>query len=166
MVLSLGRSRAHAEEKLARLDDLINPVLGMELLQGALQTDLSGYPIDGLVPEIEDQSPPTAAQRYYLGIARRDKLTIRQLMQNVARVSVTPGSADDIADMLQEWMEGGAADGFGITFADDADSLNIFVDEVVPELQRRGLFQTDYRGGNLRENLGLPRPSNRYLTGT
>ncbi|WP_176598353.1 MULTISPECIES: NtaA/DmoA family FMN-dependent monooxygenase [Sphingobium] len=166
MVLSLGRSRAHAEEKLARLDDLINPVLGMELLQGALQADLSCYPIDGPVPEIEDQSPPTAAQRYYLDIARRDKLTIRQLMQNVARVSVTPGSADDIADMLQEWMEAGAADGFGITFADDADSLNIFVDEVVPELQRRGLFQTDYRGGNLRENLGLPRPSNRYLTGT
>jgi len=166
IILSVGHSRAHAEQKLARLDDLVDPVLGLELLARTLQLDLSGYDLDSPVPEIAaGQGSPNPAQQYYLDIARRDKMTIRQLMQTVARVSVMPGCATDIADMMQEWIVAGAADGFAITFDDDASSLEIFVDKVVPELQRRGLFRNDYRSGTLRENLGLPRPANCFAKG-
>jgi hypothetical protein len=63
-------------------------------------------------------------------------------------------------------MEAGAADGFNLSFDSDMDSLPIFVDEVIPELQRRGLFQTEYRGKTFRENLGVPRPRNRFTTPT
>nr|WP_255325938.1 LLM class flavin-dependent oxidoreductase [Sphingobium sp. 15-1] len=164
MVLSVGRSRAHAEEKLAAFDQLVDPVFGMELLKEAIKADLSGYPLDGPVPEVaEDQSGSKTAQKYFLDFAKRDNLTIRQLMQVVARLSAVPGSASDIADMIEAWMEAGAGDGINFTFANDADCLPIFVEEVVPELQRRGLFHTDYRGKSLRDNLGLPKPLNRFV---
>lgn len=165
--LVVGHSIAHAREKLARLDEIADPVFGMELLNGFLQADLSDYPLDGPVPEIaEDESGSKTRQKYFLDMARRDNLTIRQLMQVATRLSTVPGDATSIADLIQEWMEAGAADGVNITFANDDDSLEIFVNEVIPELQRRGLFQTDYLGTTLRENLGLPRPSNRFAATT
>jgi len=166
MVLSVGRSMAHAEEKLAQFDKLVDPVFGMDLLKEAIKVDLSGYPLDGPVPEVpEDKSGSRTTQKYFLDIAKRDNLTIRQFMQVVARLSAVPGSAKDIADRIEEWMDAGAADGFNFTFANDTDCLEIFVDEVVPELQRRGLFHTEYRGKTLRENLGLPHPVNRFAEG-
>jgi len=162
----VGHSRAHAEEKIAAIDELVDPVFGLEVLSSYIKADLSGYPLDGPVPDVpEDQSGSKTSQKYFLDIAKRDNLTIRQLMQVAARLGTAPGSAMDIADMIQEWMEADAADGFNITFANDEDSLEIFVDEVIPELQRRGLFQTEYRGKTLRENLGLPRPANRFAAG-
>jgi N-acetyl-S-(2-succino)cysteine monooxygenase len=165
MILLVGRSQAHAEEKLARLDALVDPIVGMESLTGLIKADLSGYPLDGPVPEIpEDQSGSKTGQKYFLDMARRDNLTIRQLMQVTSRNGLVAGTPITIADTIQEWMEAGAADGFCFTFGDESESLEIFVDEVVPELQRRGLFQTEYRGTTLRENLGLPRPPNRFAT--
>jgi len=164
--LMVGRSRAHAEEKMASLDELVDPVFGLEVLASYVRADLSGYPLDGPVPEIPvDESGSVTSQKYWLDLAKRDNLTIRQLMQVVTRLGTAPGSPVDIADMIEEWMEAGACDGFNITLASDEDSLELFVDEVIPELQRRGLFQTEYRGRTLRENLGLPRPENRFATG-
>lgn len=161
--LMVGRNRAHAEEKIAALDELVDPVFGMEVLASYVKADLSGYPLDGPVPEIaEDESGSKTSQKYFLDLAKRDNLTIRQLMQVATRLGTAPGSPVDIADMIQEWMEAGACDGFNITLASDEDSLELFVDEVIPELQRRGIFQTEYRGKTLRENLGLPRPENRF----
>ncbi|WP_242128192.1 LLM class flavin-dependent oxidoreductase [Sphingobium sp. Sx8-8] len=164
--LMVGRSRAHAEDKIAALDELVDPVFGMEVLSSYIKADLSGYDLDGPVPEIaEDQAGSKTSQKYFLDLAKRDNLSIRQLMQVAARLGTAPGSAMDIADMIEEWMEAGAADGFNITFASDEDSLEIFVDDVIPELQRRGLFQREYRGRTLRENLGLPHPDNRFVRG-
>ena len=73
-------------------------------------------------------------------------------------------SLDDqtIADRMQEWFENGAADGFNVMPPVLPQSLNEFVDLVVPELQRRGLFRTEYEGRTLRENLGLERPQSRH----
>jgi N-acetyl-S-(2-succino)cysteine monooxygenase len=165
MILVVGRSQAHADEKLARLDALVDPLVGIEGLTGVVKADLSGYPLDGPVPEVaEDQTGSKTVQKFFLDLAKRDKLTVRQLMQVVARLGTVAGTATSIADTIQEWMEAGAADGFNITFADANESLDVFVDEVIPELQRRGLFHTEYRGTTLRENLGLPRPPNRFAT--
>mgnify|MGYP001210672364 CR=1 FL=1 len=159
----VGRSLAHAQDKLARLDAMVDPVFGMELLTMIMRTDLSGYPLDGPVPDIaEDENGTKTGQKYFIDLAKRDNLTIRQLMQVAARISTVAGSAMDIADRVEEWMDAGAADGFNFTFANDSESLDIFVEEVIPELQRRGRFQTEYRGATLRESLGLPRPANRF----
>src|SRR5207249_1291928 len=101
-------------------------VFGMELLNAVVKADLSGYPLDGPIPEIPvDQVGTKTGQKYFLDIAKRDNLTIRQLMQVVARMSTIPGTATSIADKIQEWVEAGAADGFNIQFANDEDSLGI-----------------------------------------
>ena len=73
------------------------------------------------------------------------------------------GTPRTIADEMEEWLHGGGCDGFNIMFPYVPGGLDDFVDRVVPELQRRGLFRTEYEGRTLRENLGLPRPPNRFF---
>ena len=72
------------------------------------------------------------------------------------------GTPADIADGLEQWFTAGAADGFNILPLTFPRGLRDLVDLVVPELQRRGLFRAEYEGHTLRENLGLPRPVNRW----
>lgn len=72
------------------------------------------------------------------------------------------GPPEQIADQLQEWFEQGAADGFNIMPPTFPDGLNDFVELVIPELQRRGIFRTEYEGSTLREHLGLARPANQF----
>ena len=65
---------------------------------------------------------------------------------------------------MQEWLETEASDGFNVMFHTVPTGLNEFVDLVVPELQKRGLFRREYQGTTLREHLGLPRPENRFFS--
>lgn len=160
----LGRSQADADEKLARLDGLVAPEVGMDRLNSLLQTDLSEFPLDGPVPDMpETELGAKSRQQRFLDRIRRDNLTVREAMQVAARLNAVAGTATSIADIIQEWVEAGAADGMNVTFADASDSMHIFVDELIPELQRRGVFHTDYRGSTLRDSLGIPRPANRFL---
>jgi alkanesulfonate monooxygenase len=92
---------------------------------------------------------------------------VRQLAQRLggyggAAIVGTPAS---IADEMQAWIEEDGSDGFNILFPYLPAGLDDMVDRVVPELQRRGLFRTEYEGATLRENLGLPRPANRFFPG-
>jgi alkanesulfonate monooxygenase len=73
------------------------------------------------------------------------------------------GTPEQIVNQLQEWFENEAADGFNILPPSTPAGLNDFVNLIVPELQRRGLFRTEYEGSTLRENLGLKRPENQYV---
>jgi len=73
------------------------------------------------------------------------------------------GTAEQVADTIEHWYEQGAADGFNIMPAVLPSGLERFVDEVVPILQERGLFRTEYTGSTLREHYGLPRPANRLF---
>lgn len=167
LILVVGRTQADAEERLAQLDELVDPEVGLEQLEAIVEADLSGYPLDGPLPEIpETERGARTRQQHFIGIARRDNLTIRQLMQVTARTGAMAGDRHSIADHIEEWVSARAADGFTITFADTSDSLDLFVDEVIPELQRRGIFHTDYAGRTLRENLGIPRPANRFAGAT
>jgi N-acetyl-S-(2-succino)cysteine monooxygenase len=97
-------------------------------------------------------------------MAKRERLTPRQLAMRAARgrMNVTKGSPQQIADFIEEWVRQGACDGFNIMPPYLPDSLNDFVDLVIPELQRRGLFRTEYEGRTFRENLGMQRPDSRY----
>ena len=101
-----------------------------------------------------------------IDIARKHGLSIRQLYEWVATARghwTIVGTPVQVADQLQSWFENGAADGFNVLPPVLPGSLDDFVDLVIPELQRRGLFRTAYEGTTLRENLGLQRPINQHL---
>src|SRR5262249_16842049 len=96
---------------------------------------------------------------------KRDKLTVRQLAQRVGGYGGLSfvGTAKTIADHMEEWLGGPGSDGFYIMFPFLPAGLDDFVDKGVPELPGRGIFRKEYEGAILRENLGLPRPKNRFF---
>jgi len=162
----VGRTRQEAEEKRGELQALIEDVVGVSLLAGQLgEVDLSPYPLDGPVPEtLPETNAGRGRQRLLLEMARREQLTLRQLCLRVAGSRghwEVVGTPQTIADAMQEWFEGGAADGFNVMAPSLPGGLRDFVELVVPELQRRGLFRTEYTGRTLRDHLGLARPPHR-----
>jgi alkanesulfonate monooxygenase len=90
---------------------------------------------------------------------------VRQLAQRAGGYSglAFVGTPSMIADQMEEWLAAEASDGFNIMFPYLPEGLDEFVDRVIPELQRRGIFRREYQGKTLRENLGLPRPGNRFF---
>lgn len=155
----IGRTVAEAEALFDELQALIHPAVAINLLGHAIGGfDLSAYPLDGPVPELPETNGPRSRQRLLLDLARRENLTLGQLALKVAvgrghwQVIGTPSQ---IADQMEAWFEQGAADGFNIMPPVLPRGLEDFVDLVVPELQRRGLFRRAYGGRTLRENLGL-----------
>jgi len=160
----VGRTRAEAEDKYARLQDLIQPELGLRQLSTYFGMDLSQFPIDGPVPEPNYANAERGRLKVMVDLARRDNLTIRQLMQRVigqrAHRTVC-GSAADIADAMESWFAAGACDGFNVLPLTFPKGLDDLVTLVIPELQRRGLFRTEYESRTLRGNLGLPVPPRR-----
>ena len=160
-----GRTKDEAQEKFDRLQALIHPELGVAMLSDIVGLDLSKYPLDGPVPEVPLTNTQQGRQKVVMDMARAENMTIRQLYIRVATARghrVVLGTASDIADALEEWYRSGAADGFNIMPQTLPEELNAFVEHVIPELQRRGLFRMRYEGTTLRENLGLPRPVNRF----
>ncbi|WP_027168297.1 LLM class flavin-dependent oxidoreductase [Mesorhizobium sp. WSM3224] len=161
----VGRTKEEAQAKYQQLNDLILPEDGVALLNGlAGQTlDIRGYPLDGPLPPSEETEGMKSRQALIRQIADEHKFNIRQLYQWVATARghhTVIGSATDVADQLEEWFTSEAADGFNILPPWLPGGLDDFVDLVIPELQRRGLFRTAYEGRTLRENLGLRRPVN------
>jgi alkanesulfonate monooxygenase len=162
----IGRTESEAKAKFQELQDLILPEVGLAQLSGLIGGfDLSGYPVDGPVPELPETNNNKSRQALMLKIARDRGLTIRQLYLSIAGARghwQLVGTPSQIADQLQSWFENEAADGFNVMPPVMPGSLHDFVELVVPELQRRGLFRTSYKGTTLRENLGLTRPENRF----
>jgi alkanesulfonate monooxygenase len=161
----VGRTRAEAEEKRALLDSLVHPDSALPNLSMRLGVDVSGFDLDAPLPEIPQTNASQSGRDALVALARRDKLTVRQLARMVGghgglSMVGTPG---EIADTMQEWLETEASDGFNIMFHTVPAGLDEFVDLVVPELQRRGLFRREYEGVTLRDHLGLPRPENRFF---
>ncbi|MBL6455295.1 LLM class flavin-dependent oxidoreductase [Belnapia sp. T6] len=163
MTYFVGRTQAEAQAKLDQLNDLVAPELGLSYLYSQMG-DLSGYPVDGPVPEPKDPRVRSMA-RMGLELARRESLSIRQLYSRIAAGfggRVVVGTPESIVDDMEEWVSAGAADGFNICPPVLPVGLDDFVELVLPELRRRGMFRTEYEGTTLRENLGVPMPVNRY----
>ena len=164
VTLFIGRTRDEAREKYDFLNSLVPPELGLSYLY-AQMGDLSDYPVDGPVPEPTHMRVKSMAKNLY-ALAQRDNLSIRQLYTTIAagfggRVLI--GTAKDIADDMQAWVEGDAADGFNLCPPVLPLGLDEVVEMLLPELRARGMFRTEYAGPTLRENLGLAPPRNRHL---
>lgn len=163
----IGRTEAEAREKYDRLTGLILEEDGIGLLNGLTggTLDLHGYDLDGPLPPAPPTEGMKSRQALIRQIADENQFSIRQLYQWVASARghfTVVGTPVQIADTLQDWFENEAADGFNILPPWLPTGLEDFVDLVIPELQRRGLFRTAYEGRTLRENLGLPFPVNRW----
>ncbi|WP_428491159.1 LLM class flavin-dependent oxidoreductase [Rhodopila sp.] len=161
----VGDTMVEAQRKRDLLDSLVHPDSGIGSLSIALGVDASRFDLDGPLPEIPETNQSKSGRQRVIDRARRDNLTVRQLAQIAGgygglAFTGTPGS---IADRMQEWLETEACDGFNVMFPYVPGGLDDFVNFVVPELQRRGLFRKEYEGRTLRENLGLPRPPNRFF---
>ena len=161
----LGDTQAEAEAKKARLDDLVHSDSGLPNLSMRLGTDASAFDLDGPLPDIPETNAGKTARETFINLARRDNLTVRQLAQIAGRYGGLEfvGTPRSVADQMEDWLDAAACDGFNIMFPYVPGGLDEFVDTLVPELQRRGLFRTTYEGRTLRENLGLPRPLNRFF---
>jgi alkanesulfonate monooxygenase SsuD/methylene tetrahydromethanopterin reductase-like flavin-dependent oxidoreductase (luciferase family) len=159
-------TESEAKEKFDFLQSLIHPSVGISVLEHTIGVhDLDKLPLDGPVPEMPDTNGPLSRQRLLLEAARRDKLTLWELclLNAGPRGHVLAiGTPSQVADVMEHWFLNGAADGFNVMPAWLPGSLTDFVDMVIPELQRRGLFRTEYEGMTLRDNLGLPRPMSRW----
>jgi alkanesulfonate monooxygenase SsuD/methylene tetrahydromethanopterin reductase-like flavin-dependent oxidoreductase (luciferase family) len=162
----IGDTVEEAKRKRALLDSLVHPDSGIASLSIALGCDALKFDFDAPLPdEIPESNASKSGRERVIARARRDNLTVRQLAQiagGYGGLSMV-GTPATIADEMEEWLYSGGCDGFNIMFPYVPGGLDDFVDRVVPELQRRSLFRREYEGRTLRENLGLPRPENRFF---
>ncbi|MDQ0510318.1 LLM class flavin-dependent oxidoreductase [Ancylobacter amanitiformis] len=149
----------------ARLDSLVHYESAIASLSIMLGHDASGFDPDGPLPDIPETNASQSGRERAIALARRENLTVRQLAQRLGGYGGLSlvGTAATIADAMEEWLLTEASDGFNVMFPYLPGGLEDFCAKVVPELQRRGLFRTEYEGTTLREHLGLPRPANRFF---
>ncbi|EMG52583.1 nitrilotriacetate monooxygenase component A [Brucella sp. NBRC 12952] len=164
----LGDSLEEAKQKRAKLDSLVHYDSGIASLSIALGHDVSGFDPDDYLPQIPETNASKSGRAQVLKLAEEEKLTVRQLAQRYGGYSglAFVGTVESVADEMQKWLEEDASDGFTVVFPFLPQGLDDVAERLVPELQRRGIFRTDYEGSTLREHLDLPRPSNRFFDGS
>lgn len=149
---------AEARDELDRLQGFLGTANALTLVSNRIGHDLSGYPLDGPIPELPTTTNRSQTfSRTLLEKARREKMTMRDLYNLTAAARghwVIAGTPKGIADTLEDWFTAGRADGFMILPPYFPGAFDTFVDKVVPELQRRGLFRREYEGATLRSHLG------------
>jgi FMN-dependent oxidoreductase (nitrilotriacetate monooxygenase family) len=162
----IGASDAEAREKLAKLQSWLTPTNAVTLVSSRIGYDVSGHPLDAPVPPPPPFQGSQAFSRVLYETARRENMTLRDLYNLTAAARghwVVCGTPQRIADTLEQWFVERAADGFNILPPYFPAAFTDFVDLVIPELQRRGLFRNEYQGTTLRDHLGLPRVSSSIL---
>lgn len=149
-----------AQARFDKLQSLIDPVVGLTHLGTLLGVDLSGIALDEPVTELPASDAMKSRHALFLKVARDEGLTLRQLYQRAAGAKghlILIGTASQIVDTLEEWLDGNAADGFNVMPPWLPGGFDDFVRLVVPELRRRGRFRQAYEGSTLRDHLGLAR---------
>jgi len=163
----VGDSREDAQARLAALDAQVHEEVHLQVLSEDFGVELGGLPMDEPVPRSMIPAGTDRIAGFFSRIVAMidEGLTLREMAQRYRRGGNTLcGSPAEIADHMEEWLAAEACDGFILTFPTAPDALQRFCTEVVPELQRRGLFRTEYEGTTLRDHLGLKRPPNGNLT--
>ncbi|MCM3033382.1 MULTISPECIES: LLM class flavin-dependent oxidoreductase [unclassified Niallia] len=157
----IANTDEEAKAKETELHKLTNPAYSLLQLSNRVGFDLTSYPLDGPFPELPDIKEIKGHQsrtKLISDLAKKENLTLRQLLLRLAggRGHFTiAGTPERIADELQVWFENGAADGFNIMPQQMSEGLTEFIESVIPELQNRGLFKTEYTDGTLRDKLGI-----------
>ncbi|CDZ39604.1 FMN-dependent oxidoreductase, nitrilotriacetate monooxygenase family [Neorhizobium galegae bv. officinalis] len=161
----VGDTVEEARAKRAALDSLVHYDSAIASLSIALGHDASGFDPDGPLPDIPETNASKSGRAQVLKLAEQEKLTVRQLAQRYGGYSglAFVGTSETIADEMQTWLSEEASDGFTVVFPYLPQGLDDVTQRVIPELQRRGIFRSDYEGTTLREHLGLPRPANRFF---
>jgi FMN-dependent oxidoreductase (nitrilotriacetate monooxygenase family) len=155
----VGRTEAEAQATFAELNRNIDTAQAFTVLSERLGMDMSAYPMDGPVPTPPETEHLKSRAALLMEMARREKLTLRQLYYRVAAARghlLLVGTPVQIADVIECWFQAGAADGFNVMPPFFPGQFDAFADEVVPLLQERRVFRSDYTGKTLREHLGLP----------
>ncbi|HEY0466548.1 MAG TPA: LLM class flavin-dependent oxidoreductase, partial [Polyangiaceae bacterium] len=160
----VGESVAEARDKRALLDSLVHFESSIASLSIALGHDAASFDPDAPLPPIPQSNASHSGRQRAIELAEREQLTVRQLAQRLGGYSGLSfvGTAKSIADEMEEWLVSEGSDGFNVLFPFLPAGLDDFVEQVVPELQRRGLFRREYQGKTLRENLGLARPPDAF----
>ena len=164
----VGRDDQEARHKLEALMRLVDPAVAMKTMSTRFGHDMSGFDLDAPVPNL----PPSNAVQSFATVAYqkglKEGLALRDIYNQIGVARgylVACGGPTKVADMMEEWFTEEAADGFVLVPAHFPEAFDDFIDLVVPELQRRGLFRKEYSGTTLRDHLGLPIPQNRYTAG-
>jgi len=164
----IAATEAEAQRLAREVDDLADPEVGRKRLSGRFGGhDFSDLPLDRPLSPADFPNPDTveaarSRTEVILDLVRRDKPTLRQLLGYLAGARghfVTAGTPEQIAALIEDWFADSAADGFNIMPPLLPAQLDVFSAEVIPILQRRGLFRTEYEGTMLREHYGLPWPA-------
>jgi FMN-dependent oxidoreductase (nitrilotriacetate monooxygenase family) len=158
----IGKTDAEARDALNTLQSYVDSKEGLAMLSSRLGTDISKYPLDGPIPDLPLPNTSHGFARALLAKGKRENLSLRELYNLTAAARghwVLCGSVQTIADTFEKWFLEGAADGFNVMPAYFPGAFDEFVDLVVPELQRRGLYRKAYTGTTLRDHLGLSRPA-------
>jgi FMN-dependent oxidoreductase (nitrilotriacetate monooxygenase family) len=167
VVINVGATEAEAQAKVNYMIDKMHPDVGRLMLQEFLEADLSGVPLDKPFPMDRLPEAPRGSRALFDELVDyvKNGKTVGELIRHYAEKHTgngITGTPTQIADFMEEWFETRAADGFILMFPTLPASLKDFVELVLPELRRRGLFRDEYEGKTLRENLGLSMPANRY----
>ncbi len=167
LMIHVGRTAAEAQDKVDFLAENLHPAVGLQMLSEFLEADLAGVELDGPFPEDRLPETPKGSKSLFDTLVAfvRQGYTVRELIRLYAEKQTgngIKGTPAQIADFMQHWFEGGAADGFILLMPTLPAALRDFVELVVPELQRRGLFRTAYDSATLRGHLGLNEPVNPF----
>lgn len=162
----IGRTMAEAQEKYEELQALLPDAVALaSLARFTRGIDITAYPLDSPMPDLPEANSAKSRQQLIMAMARKHNMTLRQVARQVSAAQghrVLVGTAEYIADEMEEWLVKDAADGFCVICNYYPGPFRAFTEQVIPELQRRGLFRTSYEGRTLRENLGLRVPPNRF----
>lgn len=171
----VGSTEAEARAKEEELNELILPQYGLLQVKHSFQDERAAWftleNLDKKIPQhfFDDAGDVTDNNRsryqVFAGIVQRENPTLRELIKRLAAGrghQVVAGTAEQIADRIQVWAENRAADGFNIMPPAYPGSLEDFLDGVVPILQKRGIFRTEYTGSTLRDHFGLQVPANSF----
>lgn len=169
----IGSTEAEAEERRQLLAELVPPEYALNRLAEQLGVDRDALVLDAPLPWhlLADPDEAGGSQTFYriaLGLARRESLTVRQLLHRLgggAGHRIVTGTPEQVADAIVDWVDRGIADGFNLMPDVLPGGFDDFVDGVVPILRKRGVFRREYRGTTLRDHLGLPVPRYRAPSG-
>ena len=165
----IGSTEAEAKRYSEDLNNLIDPAQGLTMLSGHFNgTDFSHIPLDTTLSTDDFPDPNTITSgrsraENILGVVRTERPTMRQMLSKLAGARghyVISDTPEHIAKLIEDWFNDGAADGFNIMPPVFPKMLDVFIDEVVPILQKKGIFRTKYHGNTLRDHYGLERPDN------